>query len=267
MTGIIEKKINTMEDLLTILQENNPYMDSIKAYRGTYLYRGLPDADYKLKTSLERNCKDKKKVLEKKMLDNFAKYTSGETDINRDNIWEQMILAQHHGLPTRLLDWTHSPLVALNFATLEDLAGLDDHDCVLWRINYESLHENLPKEYRAILGSNSNIFSVDMLTKAADSIEAYDNSIGSESMVILEPPSFDIRIINQYAFFSIVPNNVTDIETFLDENTSDTVKYIISKDLKWQIRDFLDEINISERTIYPGLDGISKWIARHYYVR
>ena len=86
-------------------------------------------------------------------------------------------------------------------------------------------------------------------------------------MVIIEPPSINQRIVNQYSFFSLVPMQMTDIEGFLDEHTENTVKYIIKADLRWRVRDMLDQLNMSERIVYPGLDGLSKWIARHYYVK
>ena len=91
--------------------------------------------------------------------------------------------------------------------------------------------------------------------------------MNGEAMVIVEPPSIDQRIINQYSFFSIIPSNMASVEGFLRERTEKTVKYIIRKEIKWQIRDLLDQLNISERIVYPGLDGLSKWLARHYYVR
>ena len=58
-----------------------------------------------------------------------------------------------------------------------------------------------------------------------------------------------------------------DVERFLDEHTENTVKYVIDKDLRWRVRDMLDQLDISERIAYPGLDGLSKWIARHYFVK
>ena len=57
------------------------------------------------------------------------------------------------------------------------------------------------------------------------------------------------------------------VEKFLAENTVNTVKYVIKKELRWRIRDMLDQLNINERTVYPGLDGLSRWLARHYFVR
>ena len=60
---------------------------------------------------------------------------------------------------------------------------------------------------------------------------------------------------------------MSDIEGFLDAHTQHTVKYVIDKNLRWRVRDMLDSLNISERLLYPGLEGLSKWIARHYYVK
>lgn len=88
-----------------------------------------------------------------------------------------------------------------------------------------------------------------------------------DSMVLLEPPSINQRIINQYSYFSVVPKQMPDIEAFLDSKTEHTIKYVIDKKLKWRIRDMLDHLNINERIIYPGLDGLSSWIKRHYYVK
>jgi len=106
-----------------------------------------------------------------------------------------------------------------------------------------------------------------MLQEACKSPQDYDADMGSSSMLIIEPPSIDRRIISQYSFFSVVPGGITDVEEFLREHTERTVRFIIKKELRWQVRDLLDQLNISERIIYPGLDGLSKWIERHYYVK
>lgn len=45
------------------------------------------------------------------------------------------------------------------------------------------------------------------------------------------------------------------------------IRYVIDKNLRWQIRDMLDQSNINERIVYPGLDGIATWLKRYYFVR
>ena len=60
---------------------------------------------------------------------------------------------------------------------------------------------------------------------------------------------------------------MTDIEDFLDKCTTRTVRFVIRKEIRWNVRDLLDQLNINERILYPGLDGLSQWLGRHYYVR
>ena len=69
------------------------------------------------------------------------------------------------------------------------------------------------------------------------------------------------------SFFAAIPSGITDLEAFLDAHTENTVKYVIDKSLRWELRDILDQLNINERMIYPGTAGIAKWLARHYYVK
>ena len=86
-------------------------------------------------------------------------------------------------------------------------------------------------------------------------------------MVTVEPPSIDQRIVNQYSFFTVLPKGITKLEEYLDAHTNNTVKYVIDRSLRWDLRDILDQLNMNERMIYPGIDGIAKWLARHYYVK
>ncbi len=266
MYQIIE--LDTLDAVMQIVtdQEYNPHK---QRYRSHFIYRGLSKDSFNLSTSLNRNCKHLHAELESSILRNFTKYAITEDPTLHHSVWKQMILGQHHGLPTRLLDWTYSPLTALHFATTENnFDKMDKHDCLIWKIDIEEIHALLPKKYDAMLDEeNAGIFTVEMLDKIAGSTDEYDRDMGNRSMVIIEPPSIDPRIINQYSYFSIIPSEMNDIEKFLADNTNNTVKYIIKKELRWRIRDMLDQLNINERIVYPGLDGLSTWLARHYYVK
>ena len=261
-------KINDMNSLFEMISEQE-FRDDIDRHRNLFVYRGQPNVDFALVTSLMRNCKDKRKELEPCILRNFTKYAAIDEPSIERSVWRQMIFGQHHGLPTRLLDWSFSPLIGLHFSTTEaDMDQMRTHDSVVWRVDIHELHDLLPEKYKQESKRvNNTVFSVDMMQEVCSSLEQYDEDMGNSSMVMIEPPSVDIRIVNQYSFFSVIPSGMDDIEGFLNKNTNKTFKYIIDKNLRWQIRDMLDHQNISERIVYPGLDGISRWLGRHYFVK
>lgn len=262
------QELREFQDIWKIISEQK-FDRRVNRYRSSYLYRGLSDINFHLETSLARNCKHKGRILEKSILRNFTKYASIEEPGLENSMWRQLIIGQHHGLPTRLLDWTYSPLAALHFATSgEALCQMEESDCVVWAIDIEEINSLLPQKYNEELQKESSyLFTVEMMDRVVWQLDEYDNDMKADAMVLLEPPSIEQRIINQYSYFSVIPGDMTDIEAFLESKTVNTVKYIIDKSLKWRIRDMLDQLNVNERIIYPGLDGLSSWIKRHYYVK
>ncbi len=262
------KHLVKIEEVLELINEQT-YDSAIGRYRSSYLYRGMPNETYYLTTSLHLNCKEKHKELEKSILRNFTKYAASEEPLLDESVWRQLIIGQHHGLPTRLQDWTYSLLIGLHFSTSgERLANMEMHGGILWKIDVHEMNRLLPKRYQESLREEkTNLFTVEMLNELAVDLESYDADMGENSLVLLEPPSIDQRIINQYSYFAIIPSGMRDIEQFLADRTTHTVKYVIDKSLRWKIRDMLDRMNINERMIYPGLDGLSAWLKRHYYVK
>lgn len=262
------KKIETLEEIERLIFEHERNQIHGRV-RDSFVYRGMPDASYDLSTSLMRNCGEIYDQLEFHLLENFVKYASIEDPTIDESVWKAMIVGQHHGLPTRLLDWSFSSLVALHFAVSEEnFIDLDKRDCVIWKVDIKELNKKLPEKYKSSLDErNTYVFSVKYLSQITNSIKEYDEDMGDRSLVTIEPPSIDQRIVNQYSFFMLLPTGIKNLEQYLDENTERTVKYVIDRRLRWDLRDILDQLNMSERNIYPGLDGISRWLARHYYVR
>ncbi len=236
----------------------------LKCFRSPYVFRGISDAAYKLETALIRLGGDFAK-LEPHLLRNFRKYAHRDI-VEQDTLWHWLSLAQHRGLPTRLLDWTVSPLVAAHFAT----ANLEryDIDGAIWAVNHLKVHEMLPVELKAVLDQEgADYFTVGMLSQVVDSLKALDALAPPQFVVFFEPPSMDDRIVNQFALFSVMPNSRKVLDVWLDTYPEMWRKIVIPAGLKWEVRDKLDQANITERVLFPGLDGLSKWQKRYYTPR
>ena len=101
--------IHSWEQLQSAIFEN-VWDGTIRRYRDNRFYRGGADADWTLAPSLNRACPQDLK-LEQMMLRSLMKYGYAELQ-NCASFWEVVAMGQQFGLPTRLLDWTYSPLVA-----------------------------------------------------------------------------------------------------------------------------------------------------------
>jgi hypothetical protein len=206
--------------------------------------------------------------MEKNLIKQFKKYAHRHV-VERDSEWHWLSIAQHHGLPTRLLDWTYSPYVALHFATssAEDF----DKDGAIWKVNFAEVHKLLQNEHREKLEKlGANIFSIDVLEEAIPGLEALSlkSSSTSEIAVFFEPPAMDDRIINQFAYFSALSDPFLDMDDWLkrQDPTGSKLwtKITFPASKKWEIRDKLDQSNINERVLFSGLDGLCSWLKRHY---
>ena len=231
-------------------------------YRSEFVYRGLADASWRgLETSLMRMKGDYHK-LEGPLLRSFRKYAEPGS-LPPGSIWTLLSVAQHHGLPTRLLDWTVSPKVAVHFATAEEEHY--DKDGVIWCVNVSEAHALLPHELLAILAKEyAFLFSVEMLAEIA-TLPEFDSLGGPEGFVLFfEPPSLDARIVNQWGIMSVMPGHTLTLGDFLAQHPSMFHRVIIPKEVKWEIRDMLDQDNVTERMLFPGLDGLSRWLKRYY---
>ncbi|HSO20563.1 MAG TPA: FRG domain-containing protein, partial [Desulfosarcina sp.] len=91
--------------------------------------------------------------------------------------------------------------------------------------------------------------------------------LGDELVLFFEPPSIDARIVNQFAFFSVMSSPTAQLDRWLANRPDIYGRIVIPKELKWEIRDKLDQANITERTLFPGLDGLASWLMRHYTPR
>ncbi|GBC63778.1 FRG domain-containing protein [Desulfonema ishimotonii] len=261
-----EVRIRSWSELQEQLFQDS-WNPEIGRFRSRYAFRGLSDTTYRLETTLTR-LGGSYAELERHILRNFRKYAHRSV-VERDSLWHWLSVAQHYGSPTRLLDWTYSPFVAMHFAT----ANIDrfDTDGVIWAVNYLKAHRLLPEHLRLKLeAEGANVFTVEMLSESLPSFQELrrpEMLSAGEVVLFLEPPSIDDRIVNQFALFSVMSDPTAPLDGWLRDCPEIWRKIVIPAHLKWEIRDKLDQANITERVLFPGLDGLSHWLNRHYSPR
>ena len=257
-----EIRIDSWSELQDLLFSDSWNVE-LGRHRSDFAFRGCADSDADLSTSLAKLGGDAS-VLERHLLRNFRKYATGDA-VPVDSAWNWLALGQHHGLPTRLLDWTYSPFVALHFATTT--GDLFDRDGVVWMVDYVRAHELAPQPLRAELeAEGANVFTTEMLAAVANEV---DELVGAEEEYVLfvEPPSFDERIVNQYALFSLMSRPDASFDRWLEGHDELARRLVVPAELKWEVRDKLDQAGINERVLFPGLDGLTRWVTRYYAPR
>jgi hypothetical protein len=113
------------------------------------------------------------------------------------------------------------------------------------------------------------VFTAEMLARAAETLPRLDRLAAADKpfVLFLEPPSLDDRIVNQFALFSLMSSPTAQMDPWLACHTALWHKLVIPAALKWEVRDKLDQANITERVLFPGLDGLSRWLKRYYSPR
>lgn len=221
MVGVFE-----VQSLDTEIKKFDDLHEAVQSFgRKVVIYRGVTSLDHKLIPQVGRlNLRGSgvRESKEKMILRLFKEQSIPVLDFTPDNDWEWLAVAQHHGLPTRLLDWTRNPLVAAYFAVEKE----HDDDSVIY-----AFHSN-------------KFFSVD---KHPDPFKIDD--IGR-----FIPRHITRRITAQGGLFTVHPNPE---EPFESERIS---RLIIRKKFRRQLKKTLNKYGIHRAMLFPDLDGIAAHI-------
>lgn len=154
----------------------------------------------------------------------------------------------------------------MHFATYD--VRFFDEDGAVWCVDYRKTNEMLPKPLRAVLEQHDvNIFTTEMINSVATTLEEFDAMSKHEFVLFFEAPSLDERIVNQFALFSLPSSATLSLEDLLKRREAAYRRIVFPAKLKWEVRDKLDQVNITERVLFPGLDGLSQWLKRYFTTR
>jgi hypothetical protein len=249
--------ITTMEQLIK----------SINELPNNYIYRGHSDENWHLQSTLERILGDQFKAKAEKH-ENYALnvfqskfHLYDKLNEKPETKLEWLSIMQHYGVPTRMIDFTVSPYVALYFA-IESASRIEDKSFAVYAIDYREL---LKRSLAYIREKDENIdINYDNLHYRQD--ELFNDIIDKRSYEILwivEPTISNLRLDRQSGCFLITGCKKSTIETLLSKdiyNNVDIIKFIIPGVFWRNIYSLLERMNINSRTIYGDLDGLSRSI-------
>jgi hypothetical protein len=232
--------------------------------RDSCVYHGSGNARHALLTSLDLlggiDPPHSKTGLEEHILRNFARYSRPHLEHASDE-WELLVAAQHHGVPTRLLDWSYSPLVAAHFATIAPPGS----DRAVWRLDWKQVHRrfSLP-ELALLIDDLHRLVGRDGEFTPWRLIDEGDR--GRPFACMIEPATLDERIAAQAGVFTLCSDTSRSFDEFLAEHGLEDAlsRFVIPAGASDCVRDQLDLAGIDERRLFPDLDGVAEQMRRYY---
>lgn len=237
--------IQDVQDLLRIVDE---------AGGSTCWYRGHTDDRWTLVPSVAR--RREWLQAENLMLKRFKQDAYPRLRYTLNSEWEWLLLAQHNGIPTRLLDWSENPLVGLYFSVSSD-RGQDDEpaDGSFWILRPREFNKRAVPDGPEIL-----MFGHDQV------LDSYlpERILGSptvEPVAVVAIRSFD-RIVAQSGTFTINHRSHDPLEERFGDNCLECYRIPVNR--KEFIRNQLRALNIMDMTVYPDLSRLGSYIKGLY---
>lgn len=240
--------------------------------KGPVWYRGMKNSSHTLAPSLYRHSEFKTIEefidLEQKMINRFTQRSIPFHSRNINDEWDRLFFMQHFGIPTRLLDWTENPFVALFFAVMNSnytKSGKNisfSDDAVIWVLDPVAWNRH---------ALSFKTFTDGILSQIDQDLSWYKPPVDCRNMnnhpVAMYGAHNSQRIVAQRGVFTVFGKQLKPMEKlYIDDGFPDGSLHSIkiNKTVIEKLRKDVTNYGITDSVIFPDLDGLAKEIKREY---
>lgn len=285
----------------------SPKVDSTEGYviSDAWVFRGLPDSHLSLEPAIERQARFKSMdwaALEKLVAFEFKSrarmHLSANLVPNQDDELTWLAQMQHYGIPTRLLDFTYSPFVALYFAIRGQWDDKERSHVRLWAIDATILNNRFrsvayqagakareragkmkhrvasmdPDDFYTI-GDEVALETQGLHTAIAESLLATGTRRGELErqgcVAVASPPAFNPRLASQQGVFLVNCAEKLSLGESLNKMMAKSYPgwckvFDIATDAVADIEERLFQMNIHEQSLFPDLEGLAGFIRQRF---
>jgi hypothetical protein len=265
MTTVRREKVRSLPEYLQLI-ENAQTLASQSLW-----YRGCGSTTHQLLPSLYRHQQsrtpDQLADLERQLMTRFRQRSIPYHSRTLTDDWDALFFMQHYGVPTRLLDWTENPLIALHFALMGATKAATpsgrltfQSDAAIWMLDPVAWNRHALRHVS---------FDGGVLSPGDEGIKSYRPIPSFAGMhnqpVALYGAHNSARIVAQQGVFTIFGRDIKQMEqVFKDDDFPDRclTKIVVKRSLIARMRKSLLNHGITESVVFPDLEGLAREIKR-----
>jgi hypothetical protein len=265
MAFVRKEKVHSLPEYLELIEKAQEQAS------GSIWYRGCGNGSYELRPSLYRHLKlktpDELANLELQLMTRFRQRSIPYHSRTLIDDWDTLFFMQHYGIPTRLLDWTENPLIALHFALMEATKSRTpkgrwtfEADAAVWIL--DPIAWNRHALFYMSYGGG-------VLSPGDEGLKGYRPTPKFAGMhgqpVALYGAHNSARIVAQQGVFTIFGKGAKPMEQVFRDDAFPAGclrKIIVQKSLIPKMRRSLLNHGITESVVFPDLEGLAREIKR-----
>ena len=244
---VLEKTVNNISDYISAVTD-------LKSSHEKLWFRGHADSDYVLQPTVYRPPYTWRN--EEPLLHQFKARAARFIENLPNTDMEWLFIMQHHATPTRLLDWSENALVALAFASQYRVEAHTGKDAAVWCLDPKKLNDNTRFP-------SFDDEPIPNICENIELIEMFRSQRQTYPISIIGPQNTD-RIIAQRGVFTLFPNKDSFSMESLDNADKFLIKIIVPHERVNSISEELYYLGMTESTLFPELDSISKELRKQY---